>query len=152
LSRHEACDLRKLAAAAIAEMAPGAVEKDVEVQLLDGEPVTIDGAPDLLHILMRNLIDNAIRYSPKGSSVSVAVTASDGGAQLVVSDQGSGIPAEARPLVWERFHRVLGTGESGSGLGLSIVKRIAELHGAQANLAEGEGGKGLRVTVTFPSI
>lgn len=150
MSRHEACDLRKLAVDAIAEMAPGAVEKDVDVQLLNGDVVTIDAAPDLLRILMRNLIDNAIRYSPKGSSVRVAVTARNGGAQFVVSDQGAGIPVEARPLVWERFHRVLGTGESGSGLGLSIVKRIAELHSAQADLTEGEGGKGLRVTLSFP--
>jgi len=150
LEWREPCDLRALAAAAIAEMAPGALAKGVEVQLLEGETVSVDGDPGLLHILMRNLIDNAIRYSPGGSSVRVAVRPAAGGAEFTVSDQGPGIPAEARTLVWERFHRVLGTGEAGSGLGLSIVKRIAELHGAQATLGDGEGGRGLRVSVTFP--
>jgi signal transduction histidine kinase len=71
------------------------------------------------------------------------------GAVFAVADQGPGIPAEAQALVWERFYRVLGTDTYGSGLGLSIVKRIAELHGATADLLQGDDGKGLRVTVTF---
>lgn len=150
LERRERCDLRRLAAAAIAEMAPSAVAKGVDVQLLEGETVDVEGAPGLLRILMRNLIDNAIRYSPSTSTVRIAVGAADGAAVFSVSDQGPGIPAASRDLVWDRFHRVLGTGETGSGLGLSIVKRIAELHGAQAMLGEGEGGRGLRVSVTFP--
>jgi len=152
LSRREACDLRKLAAEAIAEMAPGAVEKGVEVQLNEGAAIHIEGDPGLLRILMRNLIDNAIRYSPSGSSVQVSVKEHEGRVEFAVSDQGPGIPAEARALVWERFHRVLGTGEEGSGLGLSIVKRIAELHGAEAALMEGEAGKGLCVVLRFPKI
>jgi len=152
LSRRESCDLRKLAAEAIAEMAPGAVEKGVEVQLNAAAESKVNGDPDLLRILMRNLIDNAIRYSPSGSSVQVSVREHEGRAEFAVSDQGPGIPAEAKELVWERFHRVLGTGEEGSGLGLSIVKRIAELHGAEAALMEGEAGKGLCVVLKFPKI
>ena len=150
LHSRAACELRGLAAAAVAEMAPGALAKGVEVQLLEGEAVATDGDPDLLRILMRNLIDNAIRYSPSGSIVRVSVMVAEGEAEFSVSDQGPGIAVEARPLVWERFYRVLGTGETGSGLGLSIVRRIAELHGAQVALSEGEDGKGLRVAVTFP--
>lgn len=149
LERRERCDLRALAAAAIAEMAPGAVAKGVDVQL-EGEAPEVEGDAGLLRILMRNLVDNAIRYSPGGSVVRVALAAAEGKAMFSVADQGPGIPAESRELVWERFHRVLGTEESGSGLGLSIVKRIAELHGAAAAMSEGEGGRGLRVTVTFP--
>jgi two-component system sensor histidine kinase QseC len=149
LNRRETCNLRKLAADAIAEMAPGAVEKGVEVQLNEGAAIHIEGDPGLLRILMRNLIDNAIRYSPSGGSVQVSVSERNGHAEFAVSDQGPGIPAEARTLVWERFHRVLGTGEEGSGLGLSIVKRIAELHGAEAALMEGEAGKGLCVVLRF---
>lgn len=146
----QACDLRQLACEAIAEMAPGALAKGVEVQLNEGAAINIDGDPGLLRILMRNLIDNAIRYSPSGSSVQVALRAGEGRAEFAVSDQGPGIPAEARALAWERFHRVLGAGEEGSGLGLSIVKRIAELHGAEATLMPGADGKGLRVAVAFP--
>ena len=150
LNRRTACDLHRLAAAAIAEMAPGALEKGVEVQLIEGQEVRIDGDSDLLRILMRNLIDNAIRYSPSSSQVRVLVTEVGGRAEFTVSDQGPGIPVEARALVWERFYRVLGTRESGSGLGLSIVQRIAELHAAQIVLTEGEEGRGLRVVVSFP--
>ena len=150
LNRRERCDLRELAASVLADLAPGALEKGVEVQLAAGEAVAIDGDPDLLRILMRNLIDNAIRYSPGGSVVRVSASAVAGRAELSVADQGPGIPAESRSLVWERFYRVLGAGEAGSGLGLSIVKRIADLHGAEATLTEGETGRGLRVAVTFP--
>lgn len=148
--QRETCDLRKLAAEAIAEMAPGAIEKGVEVQLNEGTAISIEGDAGLLRILMRNLIDNAIRYSPSGGSVQVSVSERNGRTEFAVTDQGPGIPAEAKILVWERFHRVLGTGEEGSGLGLSIVKRIAELHEAEAMLKEGEGGKGLCAVVVFP--
>ena len=147
--KREACDLRQLAASVLAETAQSAIAKGVEVQLLDGEAAVLQADPGLLRILMRNLIDNAIRYSPSGSEVRVDVGRLEGGTQFTVSDQGPGIPAEEKQQVWERFHRVLGTGETGSGLGLSIVKRIAELHGAQTELTEGDGGKGLRVIVTF---
>ena len=104
----------------------------------------------LVGILMRNLIDNAVRYSPSGGVVRVAVAETAGGAEFSVVDQGPGIAPEQRALVWERFYRVLGSGEAGSGLGLSIVKRIADLHGAKATLGEGDGGKGARVSIVFP--
>ena len=99
---------------------------------------------------MRNLIDNAIRYSPPGSTVRAMVAQTADGAVFSVVDQGPGIPAEAQALVWERFYRVLGTKEAGSGLGLSIVKRNPDLQGPQAAISQGDGGKGLRVSVTFP--
>jgi len=104
----------------------------------------------LVTILMRNLVDNAIRYSPRDGTVRVSVAPDAQGARFAVVDEGPGIPATEQAQVWERFYRVLGTGETGSGLGLSIVRRIADLHGAHATLGAGEGGKGLRVTVTFP--
>jgi two-component system sensor histidine kinase QseC len=151
LKRHEHCDLQALAATAVAELAPAAVDKDVDLQLTEGGVVHVRGEPALLAILLRNLIDNAIRYSPHHSVVRVMVASIVNGAELSVIDQGPGIPAEARALVWERFYRVLGSGEAGSGLGLSIVKRIAGLHGASVALSEGEAGHGLRVSVAFPA-
>ena len=146
----ESCDLRVLAVDTISALAPAAIEKNIELQLAEGAAVRTPGVATLLGILLRNLIDNAIRYSPPGSQVQVAVTSRNDKAVISVVDQGPGIPAEARELVWGRFYRVLGSGQTGSGLGLSIVKRIAELHHAHIALAPGEDGKGLRVDVTFP--
>ncbi len=107
------------------------------------------GYPGLIAILLRNLIDNAIRYSPEGGSVHVQAALVGGAPTLTVTDQGPGIAATERGKVGQRFYRILGTEESGSGLGFSIVKRIAELHGASVSLGESEQGKGLSVTVTF---
>jgi two-component system sensor histidine kinase QseC len=148
--RRAPCALRALSASVIADLAPGAVQKGVQLQLRDGDEVVIHGDADLLRILLRNLVDNAIRYSPPAGDVHVSVAAVDGKAVIAVCDQGPGIPAEVRSLVWGRFYRVLGSGETGSGLGLSIVKRIAELHAADATLSDAEAGRGLCVTVRFP--
>ncbi|MBE0620986.1 MAG: sensor histidine kinase N-terminal domain-containing protein [Burkholderiales bacterium] len=148
----EACDLRALASAAVAELAPYALSKDVEIELADGAPVETTGHPGLLAVLLRNLIDNAIRYSPAGGSVHVRAARDGQAATLMVTDRGPGIPADEREKVGRRFYRVLGTEEYGSGLGLSIVKRIAELHGASVSLSEGEQGRGLSVTVAFRSL
>jgi len=150
ISHRDQCDLRALAAAVVAELAPAAIKKNIELQLAEGTEVRAPCEPTLVGILMRNLIDNAIRYSPPGSVVRAMTASTADGVVFSVVDQGPGIPAEARALVWERFYRALGTDESGSGLGLSIVQRIADLHGATAALSQGDAGMGLRVTVTFP--
>jgi two-component system sensor histidine kinase QseC len=147
----ERCDLRAIAAATIAELAPAAIEKGIAIQLEEGVPVAVPCESALVGILMRNLIDNAVRYSTRGGEVRVKVALTAAGAEFSVVDQGPGIAPEQRELVWERFYRVLGSGESGSGLGLSIVKRIADLHGAQASLGEGAAGRGARVSVVFPA-
>jgi len=151
LKHREHCNLHALAVTAVAELAPAAVDKDIDLQLAEDDAVRVPGEPALLAILLRNLIDNAIRYSPRHSVVRVMVAKTVNGTELSVIDQGPGVPAEARALVWERFYRVLGTGEAGSGLGLSIAKRIADLHGATVALSEGDAGQGLRVSVAFPA-
>lgn len=142
--------LDEVAAACLAELAPVAAAKRIDVGLEAGGGVTVAGDPVLLGILLRNLVDNAVRYNSAGGAVSVAVEQRDAGAVLVVEDNGPGIPAAERGRVTERFYRVLGSGEEGSGLGLSIVQRIAELHGAVLRLGEGRDGRGLRVEVVFP--
>jgi two-component system sensor histidine kinase QseC len=151
LKHDERCDLHALAVTTVAELAPAAIDKDIDLQLTEGDALRVPGEPALLAILLRNLIDNAIRYSPRHSEVRVRVANTGDGAELTVIDQGPGIPAESRVLIWERFYRVLGTGETGSGLGLSIAKRIADLHGATISLSEGDAGQGLRVSVVFPA-
>jgi len=148
-ARAETCDLQALARDAVAELAPFALSKRVEIDLAEGAALPVPGHAGLIAIVLRNLIDNAIRYSPEGGSVHVRAARDRQTATLTVSDDGPGIPAEERDKVGQRFYRILGTEEYGSGLGLSIVKRIAELHGASLRLGGGEQGKGLSVTLRF---
>ncbi len=125
-----------------------ALDRDIALEL-DAVPATIMADQELLRILLRNLVDNALRYTPRGGRVHVAVAAAPGTATLTVSDTGPGIPAAQRERAFERFARLAGQDIEGSGLGLSIVRRIAERHGAGVKLDAGDGGKGLAVVVTF---
>jgi two-component system sensor histidine kinase QseC len=146
----QAVDLLSLARQGVAEIAPAAAAKGVEVGLAAGEAAQVAGDAVLLAVLLRNLLDNAVRYTPAGGEVEVSVRRADGGVVLAVVDNGPGIPEAERGRVFDRFHRLLGSGEEGSGLGLSIVRRIADLHRAQVRLDAGPAGRGLRAEVTFP--
>lgn len=143
--------LPDLAARCIAELAPAAAEKGVEMSLATCDEAKVAGDAVLLGVLLRNLLDNAVRYTPAGGEVEVGVTCAKDAVLLEVSDSGPGIPEAERAQVLDRFYRVLGSGEEGSGLGLSIVKRIADLHRAGVSLGAGPGGRGLRVAVAFPA-
>ncbi|HEU0234792.1 MAG TPA: ATP-binding protein [Gallionella sp.] len=148
----ELCQLRDIAAEAIAALAPAALGKGIQLELLAGdENTTARGNPGLLRILLRNLLDNSMRHSPPGTSVQVSITHEPGAVCLSVSDNGPGIPEQERAKVLERFYRPLGTQANGSGLGLSIVKRIAEVHDATLQMLPASKGQGLRVTVSFKS-
>jgi two-component system sensor histidine kinase QseC len=147
----EPCDLREAAKRAVADVAPMAVARGVEVELTDGPPVTVAGNAGLLAIMARNLVDNAVRYSGPGGSARVEVVQDGAMPRLVVSDQGPGIAPADRPAMGQRFHRLASGSEAGAGLGLSIVRRIAELHGAAVHFEDGPGGRGLSVIVEFPS-
>lgn len=142
-------DLHGLSAEVLAEMAPAAVAKDIELALADEAPAVVRGDRQLLRVLLRNLVDNALRYCPAGSTVTVGLPADEGSVRLVVGDNGPGVPPDQREKILQRFYRVLGSEASGSGLGLSIVARIAELHAASLDLGLGEGGRGLAVSVGF---
>ncbi len=147
----EPCQLRDIAAEAIAALAPAALEKNVQLELLAGEEAVVRGNPGLLRVLLRNLLDNSMRHTPPGTSVQVSIAHESGIICLAVSDNGPGIPEQERDKVLERFYRPLGTQASGSGLGLSIVQRIAEVHGATLQMQPANEGRGLRVTVSFKS-
>jgi two-component system OmpR family sensor kinase len=117
------------------------------------EAAHISGDADALRILLANLVSNALRYTPAGGRVDVACGLMDGGAYFEVADTGPGIPAAERERVFDRFYRRGGDsadGNTGSGLGLSIVRTIADRHGAQVSLADSESG-GLLVRVCFSS-
>ena len=147
----ERFDLAGLAREVIAELAPFALAKEVEIELRRADPVAVEGQRALLSVLLRNLVDNAVRYSPRGSGVKVDVAAGGEGATLCVTDAGPGVAPGERARLGQRFYRVLGTGEPGSGLGISIAQRIAELHSARLRFGEGENGRGLRAVVEFAS-
>jgi two-component system, OmpR family, phosphate regulon sensor histidine kinase PhoR len=117
------------------------------------EPVTVRGARGDLALLVRNLLDNAVRYSPEGGRVSVRLTERDGRAVLEVEDTGIGIPTRDLPRIFERFYRVdraRSRETGGTGLGLSIARHVAERHGARIE-AESELGRGSTFRVTLPT-
>ena len=129
-----------------------AVSNDPSLSFHAGAP-TVTAHPALLESALRNLIDNARRYGGPGSKVRVEAhpPTQESGAVITVKDNGPGVSADDRARLTERFFRVLGTGENGSGLGLSIVARIAALHGASLRFGPGLDGHGLGVTLEFPA-
>jgi two-component system sensor histidine kinase QseC len=137
-----------------AQIVPGALEKDIEIELInqDEHKPFINGNPTAIAILARNLIDNAVRYSPPGSIVKLLIESTDSHVALHVIDNGPGIPEELRSRVFERFYRTLGSEAIGSGLGLSIVKQITRLHDAKLELKTAPGGQGSEFVVTFNRI
>jgi two-component system sensor histidine kinase QseC len=146
------CELRSVLQRTIAELAPTAVEKGIELELADGPTVTILGNAWLLDVLFRNLIDNAVRYSPPRSRVHIRTDQNQHDVSVIVADEGPGIPVAEREKLGRRFHRLAGPDVTGTGLGLSIVQRIAQLHGAGIAFEETVTGTGLVVKVVFPAI
>jgi two-component system sensor histidine kinase QseC len=145
----EPCVLRNVASEVIATLAPTALNQDVRLELSEGDDVKVRGNPVLLRILLRNLIDNAVRHTRAGTTVQIGVRKEGAQALLTISDDGPGIPEAELERVSERFYRPAGTNAAGSGLGLSIVKRIAEIHAASLQLGTAQNGTGLSVTVIF---
>lgn len=145
---HEPLELRALAANVLANLAPFAHDKKIELSLEDGPAGKLTGNPAQLTVLLRNLLDNAVRYTPEGGSVSVLIK-QDQNTVLEICDTGPGIPEQEKAQVLERFYRIPGNTAEGSGLGLSIVRRIAELHGAVLTLENGADESGLLVRVSF---
>lgn len=137
--------LDALAAEVCADHGAAALDKDIALELDAPQEVVVAGNADLLRILLRNLLDNALRYTPPGGRVEVGIAPG----ALRVDDSGPGIPAGERANVLQRFYRLAGQEIAGSGLGLSIVARIAELHGARLALADGCGTPGLGVRLRF---
>lgn len=141
-------DFAELARRMVAELAPRAVAKGQALEFETAGDCRIPGNDTLLAVLVRNLVDNAVRYSPSGARVTVSVRERDGRVALEIEDSGPGLADAELGRLGERFFRALGGAESGSGLGWSIVRRIAAVHRLEVEAARSTilGGLAVRVT------
>jgi len=144
--------LDELAREVVAELVPLADARQIDLGVSETTPLTVMGDGEALRTLLRNLVDNAVRYTPSGGRVDVLVQSGVGSkAAVQVIDTGPGIPESEKDRVFDRFYRVPGTNTAGSGLGLAIAKAIADAHGATLSLGTAPTG-GLAVTLEMPSL
>lgn len=159
--RLDRVNLSDLVKRTLGDMAGLAQARQIDLGLEHADDVAVDGQPDALIILMRNLVDNAIKYTPAGGTVDIELrrvpaeakvkgVAGPGRVLLSVEDSGPGIPPDERERVFSRFYRVPGSQAGGSGLGLAIIKSIAERHGAVLTLDSSERLGGLKIKIDFP--
>jgi two-component system sensor histidine kinase TctE len=152
----EALDLAALARDTVREWVPASFVHKIDLGFEQaGEPATISGNALMLREMLSNLIDNALRYTGAGGSVTVRVRVDGEAALLEVEDTGPGIAPHERGKVFERFYRILGSGAPGSGLGLAIVREIAQQHGAEIDIfnnprSQSKKSPGSLFRLTFP--
>jgi two-component system sensor histidine kinase QseC len=142
-------DLLPLAESVCAELGNAILDKQIDFSLDTTGPCVVAGQAEWLRVLIRNLVDNAIRYTPSAGRIAVTLAESADGCSLSVCDSGPGIPPQEREAVMQRFHRLDPSAQPGCGLGLAIVARIVELHGARLSLMDAEREGGLQVRVSF---
>ena len=154
-TRREPVDLAELVRATVSALSIKAEHRGLDLGADAKDTVMVHGDLNQLTVLLNNLVENALRYTPAGGVVDVAASLQDGRPLLRVADSGPGIAESERERVFDRFYRCeaaqsqSGDG-SGSGLGLAIVRAIAERHGAQVSLETPADGRGLEVKVIFP--
>ncbi len=144
---HEPSDLAQIVVEAAGELGPVSDAHDIE---LDVQPALVEGARDELHRLTINLIENALRHTPPGSEIRVSTRLVNGQAELIVEDDGPGVPAELAPTLFERFVRGAGDRGGSFGLGLAIVRAVTESHGGSVRL-EKRQPHGARFVVDLPA-
>ncbi len=146
----EAVDLAAVTRQACLDLAPGAVQRRIDLGFEGEARAPIEADAVLVRELVCNLVDNAIRHSPECGHVSVRMAADAGHVTLEVEDSGAGIAAADRERVFDPFFRSPSGAPGGAGLGLTIVRDIARAHHATIELGDGRDGRGLRVEVRFP--
>lgn len=151
-SQPGAVDLSAVVRRVTGELAPTALARKQEFAVMADTPCAVAANEVLLGVLVRNLLDNALRYSPAGAQVQVTVHTDAAGAHLEVQDSGPGMSDEAIGHLGERFFRVLGNEQPGSGLGWSIVRRLLLVFGAQVRIGRSEALGGLSVAVQWPVV
>ena len=149
---HTKIDLASLVTRVIGEHIPLAQAKRIVMQVNSEEATAVLGDVEALRIMIGNVIDNAVHYTPELGEIDVVLTPEGERAVLDISDTGPGIPAEERQRVFDRFYRREGSAGPGSGLGLAIVKRIADTHGVEIVLSDRSAGAGLRIRFIFPHV
>jgi two-component system sensor histidine kinase QseC len=150
-SSFSAVNLNSLVKRVISKLTPQALLNNIDMGLEANDSFLIRGDVDSLEVLISNLLDNAIRYSPPSGKIDIFLKLQDSTTVMIVEDQGQGISEEDRERVFNRFVRLGGSQGEGSGIGLAVVKRIADLHHAQIVLEVPSSHKGLKVTVMFSS-
>ncbi len=161
LARHESglhraqpqpVDVGALLASVVSDHSVLADSRDIDLGVEPGAPVLLQAEQDGLRVLLNNLVDNALRYTQRGGRVDLLAGVERGRTFLRVRDNGPGVAAEHRERLFDRFFRPDGNAVWGCGLGLSIVRNIADHHRAELRLEDGEQGRGLSVTVVFPEL
>lgn len=147
----ERLDFTALVRQVVGEFAPFANSKNVDLGMGANQSEFLNGDKEALRILVGNLLDNAIRYTPEGGKVDVSLDKDGSNLVLSVKDTGSGIPTEDRERIFERFYRIAGNGVQGSGLGLAIVKQIVQKHGAEIEVVTAGNEAGAIFNIRFSS-
>jgi two-component system OmpR family sensor kinase len=148
IAPHRPVDLSEVVTDAAAELEPVAGDHDITIAAPAG--ARVDGARDELHRLVLNLMENALRHTDPGTAVEATVERRNGEVVLAVEDDGPGIAVDQREKVFERFYRGAGDRSGSSGLGLSIVRAVAESHQGSVRLEEPLDGRGARFVVRLP--
>ena len=148
--KNQPVDLGALVAEVVAKFFDRALHSGIDIGVDIQEHISIVADPSLLDDLLSNLVDNALKYTPSGGSVTAATGVRQGKAFLSVDDTGPGIPEAERQRVRQRFYRMPNSSGHGSGLGLAIVDEIARLYGASMSIGSGAGGRGTQVLLQFP--
>ncbi|HEV2678391.1 MAG TPA: sensor histidine kinase N-terminal domain-containing protein [Aliidongia sp.] len=147
----EPVDLIAITRHVLEEVADRALAKHIGLSFdVETDQATILGSGAMLHELVMNIVDNAMSYGQDGGAIAVSICRREKLAVLRVQDDGPGVPVAERERVFDRFYRILGTDTEGSGLGLSIVREIADRHGGTVVLLDSPSGGGLLVEVTLP--
>jgi two-component system, OmpR family, sensor histidine kinase TctE len=148
-AKNQPVDLNAIVGEVVAKFFDRALQANIDLGV-EAAPVSIHADPSLLDDLLSNLVDNALKYTPSGGSVTVSAGVQNGRAFLAVEDTGPGIPETERQRVRQRFYRLPNSPGHGSGLGLAIVDEIARLYGASVSIGAGANGLGTKVLLQFP--
>jgi signal transduction histidine kinase len=153
--RREPCDLGQIVVEAAAELGPVSAKHDISLDIGRAGPVLVEASRDELHRLALNLIENALRHTPPGTEIRVSTNLAGGDACLIVEDDGPGVPERLSSTLFERFVRGAGDRGGSFGLGLAIVRAVAESHGGTVRLEQTHPGAerpGARFVVSLPAL
>jgi len=143
-------DLKALLIRVVADLTPVALHRQIDLGINHSEQLYVSGDAESLRVMFSNLIDNAIRYSKLGSQVDISLSNEEAMNQVVILDQGPGIPVGERQQVFNRFYRCSQAKGTGTGLGLAIVNEVVKRHLGTIELTDGENNSGLKVVVSLP--